>query len=180
MLRGYLCAHTFERLWRLFAMGAIAALLAVGMLFTANAEWIYYTNKNAPTLCLIGCNRFWDPETHLESDMITLAGPLAFFWTPVASAIFVVVAFVSRIVRLHKALSVGIFGRASDWLDYQGRRLLRIFFRLFCTEGDIYSLKRSFAYRPLFGVFITLRLLLDLGTSFVFEVCFFGVFNPFH
>ena len=178
MLRGYLYTHTFERLWRLFMMGALSVLLVVGMLFTANTEWVYGKNKNTPTLCIIGCNRSWAPVTH--SDLLPIGRPFVFFWAPVVSAIFLIVAFVSRIVRLHKALSVGMFGRARDWLGYQSRRLLWIFFRLFCTEGDIYSLKRSFAYRPLFGVFVILRLLLDLWASFAFEVCFLGIFNSFH
>lgn len=111
----------------MFAMGALATILVVGLLFTANVEWIYGLNDNALAICIIGCDRISEDSW----------GSLVFFWTPVIFAIFVVVAFVSRVVRLHKVLSVGIFGRASDWLDYQGRRLLWIFFRLFCTEGDI-------------------------------------------
>lgn len=171
MLRGYLHAHTFERLWRLFATGSLAALLAVGLLFTANSDWdrVFRLKDNAPTLCIIGCNR----------SRSSVGDPVS-FWTPVISATFLVVAFVSRVVRLHKVLSVDTFGRASDWLDFQGRRLLWVFFRLFCTEGDVYSLKRSLAYRPLFGIFMTLRLLLDLWASFAFEVCYFGISNRFH
>ena len=59
MLRGYLYAHTFERLWRLFAMGSLVTLLAVGLLFTANSEWDrrFRLKDDAPTLCIIGCNR---------------------------------------------------------------------------------------------------------------------------
>lgn len=173
MLRGCLYAHTFERLWRLFTMGALATLLAIGLLFTANAKWdrSFGFEDNIPTLCIIGCSQSRVRDSH------TLQ-PLSFFWTPVTSAIFVVVAFVSRVVRLHKSLSVGIFGRANDWLDFQGRRLLWVLFKLLCTEGDTYSLKRSLTYRPLFGAFMTLRLLLDLWASFAFEVCCFVIFKP--
>lgn len=169
MLRRYLYDHAFERLWRLLAMGALAALLAVGLLFAANWNWSYAfpDNGNAPAMCIIGCYR---ASGDSESDLPN-------FWTPIFSATVVVVAFVSRVVKLHKALYVGIFCQAVQWLNDQGRRLLRIAFRLFCTEGDIYSLKRSLGYQPLLSVFITLRLLLDLWTSLAFEVCFQGSLN---
>jgi hypothetical protein len=168
MLRRYLYAHPFERLWRLLAMGALATLLAVGLLFTANGSWSHARpNGNAPTICIIGCYR----------ESLSPGESLANFWTPIVSAMAVTIAFVSRVVKLHKVLYVDIFCQATHWLDYQGRRLLRVFFRLFCTEGDIYSLKRSLGYRPLLGVFMTLRLLLDLWTSLALEVCFQGSLN---
>lgn len=163
MLRKYLHTHTFERLWRLLAMGALATFMAVGLLFTANYHWSYArSNGTAPAICIIGCYR--EHTLRWES--------LATFWTPIMSAIAVTFAFASRVVKLHKVLYVDVFCQATNWLDRQGRRLLRISFRLFCTGGDVYSLKRSFGYRPLLGVFMTLRLLLDLWTSLAFEVCF--------
>ena len=97
--------------------------------------------------------------------------PVEWFWTPIISASFVVSAFICRVVRLHKALSMGV-SRATKWLDGQAQRLLWVLFRILCTEEDIYSLKRSLAYRPVFGVVMILRFLLESWTSFAVEVCY--------
>ncbi|KAJ6052295.1 Methylthioribulose-1-phosphate dehydratase [Penicillium canescens] len=133
ILQDHLYTHTFERSWRLLATGALATLLAVGLLLTANPMW-------------------YDPDD---------SRPAIFF---------VVVAFISRVVRLHKVLSIGILGQAIYWLDSQGRQLLWVLFKWLCAGESIYSLKRSLIYRPLFGAFKTLRLLLVSWASFAVEV----------
>ncbi|KAJ6062818.1 Methylthioribulose-1-phosphate dehydratase [Penicillium canescens] len=142
ILQDHLYTHTFERSWRLLATGALATLLAVGLLLTANPMW-------------------YDPDD---------SRPAISIQTSIASAVFVVVAFISRVVRLHKVLSIGILGQAIYWLDSQGRQLLWVLFKWLCAGESIYSLKRSLIYRPLFGAFKTLRLLLVSWASFAVEV----------
>ncbi|KAJ6049734.1 Methylthioribulose-1-phosphate dehydratase [Penicillium canescens] len=149
ILQDHLYTHTFERSWRLLATGALATLLAVGLLLTANPMW-YDPDDSRPAICKLGCYEA--------------------IQTSIASAVFVVVAFISRVVRLHKVLSIGILGQAIYWLDSQGRQLLWVLFKWLCAGESIYSLKRSLIYRPLFGAFKTLRLLLVSWASFAVEV----------
>ncbi|KAJ5523842.1 hypothetical protein N7494_010492 [Penicillium frequentans] len=173
MLRRHLYTHTFERAWRLFAMGVLAVLLAVGLLLTANPKWLLLTEdtRATPAVCILGCylkpgpNKKWVeiiPEEELWNS-------LEWFWTPIISAIFIVVAFFSRVVRLHMALSVGV-NRATQRLNGQMQRLLWVLFRVLCTEGDIYSLKRSLGYRPVFAIVMVLRFVLVSWASFAVEV----------
>jgi hypothetical protein len=160
ILQDHLYTHTFERSWRLLATGALATLLAVGLLLTANPMW-YEQDGSIPAICKLGC---------YEGDEGTLKYSLQAIQTSIVSAVFVVVAFISRVVRLHKVLSSGILGRAIYWLDSKGRQLLWVLFKWLCAGESIYSLKRSLVYRPLFGAFITLRLLLVSWASFAVEV----------
>lgn len=176
MLRRYLHTHTFERVWRLFAMGILAALLAVGLLLTANPKWLLLTEatKATPAICILGCylkpgaNKEW-VKTHSSIPSEELWNPSEWFWTPLFSAIFLLSAFISRVVRLHKFLFVGVT-RATKWLHYHIQRLLWLAFRNLCTEGDMYSLKRSLGYRPVFAIVMILRLVLDSWASFAVEV----------
>lgn len=170
VLRRHLHTHTFERVLRLFAMGALAASLAVGILITANYKWVLMSHPdNTPAICIVGC--YLQPVPKEYEYISSPMDPVEWFWTPIISASFVVSAFIFRVVRLHKVLFVGV-SRATKWLDGQAQRLLWVLFRILCTEEDIYSLKRSLAYRPVFGIVMILRLLLESWTSFAVEVCY--------
>lgn len=157
-------------------MGVLAVLLAVGLLLTANPRWLLLTKdtKATPAVCILGCYLKPGPDKEWVEFLTpfvydNLWDPLEWFWTPIVSAIFIMVAFFSRVVRLHEVLSVGI-NRATNWLHGQTQGLLWVLFRMLCTEGDIYSLKRSLGYRPAFAVVMVLRFMLDSWASFVVEV----------
>ncbi|OQD91487.1 hypothetical protein PENSOL_c053G11279 [Penicillium solitum] len=183
MLRRHLHTHTIERVWRLFAMGILAALLAAGLLPTANPKWLLLSEdaKATPAICILGCylkpepNREWREYILLVADQ-SYWHPSQWFWPPVISASFVVVAFVFRVVRLYKSLSLSV-NRAAKWLDNQMQRFLWLLFRTLCKEGEIYSLKRSLVYRPVFGIVMTWRFVLVLLASFALEVSW--VFTAF-
>ena len=81
------------------------------------------------------------------------------------------VEFASRVVRLHKLSSVGVI-RATKWFDGQMQRLLQCLFRKIGKETEIYSLRRSLGYRPLFGIMMLLRFVLDSWASLAVEVRF--------
>lgn len=162
VLQDHLYTHTFERFWRLLATGALATLLAVGLLLTGNPMW-NIPGDSRPAICKLGCYEDYDYAVDIS---------LSAFRTSIISAVFVMVAFISRVVRLHKFLKVRTLGQAIYWLDFQGRQLLWVLFKWFCTGESIYSLKRSLIYRPLFGIFVTLRLLFVSWASFAVEVSF--------
>lgn len=175
-LRRYLYAHTFERIWRLFAMGILAGLLAAGLLITANPRWLLLSEdtKATPAICIVGCYLKPGPDKEWVESMEAMDmnswQPSNWFWAPIVSAIFIVVAFASRVVRLHKFSSVGV-SRATKWFDGQMQRFLQLLFSKLCKEADtIYSLKRSLGYRPLFGIVMMLRFGLDSWASFTVEV----------
>lgn len=177
MLRRHLHTHTIERVWRLLAMGILAALLAAGLLPTANSKWLLLSEdtKATPAICILGCylkpgpNKEWRESLRFINDS-SYWHPSQWFWSPIISATFIVVAFAFRVVRLHKSLSLSV-NRATKWLDNQMQRLLWFLFRTLCKEGEIYSLKRSLGYRPIFGVVMIWRFVLVLWASFALEVC---------
>lgn len=177
MLRRHLHQHAIERVWRLFAMGVLAALLAAGLLPTANPKWVLLSEdtKATPAICILGCyltpgpDKEWAETTVFHADRNDWH-PSQWFWPPIVSSIFVVVAFVFRVVRLHRSLSLSV-NRATRWLDDQLQRLLWLLFRNLCKEGEIYSFKRSLAYRPVFGMVMIWRFMLVSCASFALEVC---------
>ncbi|CAI7656863.1 unnamed protein product [Penicillium crustosum] len=178
MLRRHLHTHTIERVWRLFAMGILAALLAAGLLPTANHKWLLLSEdaKATPAICILGCylkpgpNKEWANTMVLNMNVnIDDFHPSQWFWPPIVSASFVVVAFTFRVVRLYKSLSLSV-NRATKWVDNQIQRLLSLLFRTLCKEEEIYSLKRSLGYRPVFGIVMIWRFLLVLWASFALEV----------
>lgn len=158
-------------------MGVLAAILAAGLLLTANPKWLLLSDdaKATPAICIVGCymkpgpNMTW-VHSHVPIPAVKPWQPAEWFWTPIISAGVVVLAFVSRVVRLHKSLSVGV-SRATKWFDGQTQQLLWVLFRILGTERDIYSLKRSLVYRPVLGIVMVLRFVLDSWASFAVEVC---------
>jgi hypothetical protein len=89
------------------------------------------------------------------------------------SVMLISIAFASRVVKLHRTLSVNILGRARLWLSARTRRILRIIFTWCCQDGCLHSLKRSLLYRPLLAAFLTARFLLDGWGSVFSEVSFY-------
>lgn len=162
-------------------MGILAALLAAGLLPTANHKWLLLSEdaKATPAICILGCylkpgpNKEWANTMVLNMNVnIDDFHPSQWFWPPIVSASFVVVAFTFRVVRLYKSLSLSV-NRATKWVDNQIQRLLSLLFRTLCKEEEIYSLKRSLGYRPVFGIVMIWRFLLVLWASFALEVCSF-------
>lgn len=80
-LSSHLHNHTSERLWRLFAIGALATFLVAGLLSTANYWWSSGNYDIAlPAICFLG----------VSSERKNLA-----FWTNLLSAILISIAFVT-------------------------------------------------------------------------------------
>lgn len=170
LLRNYLYTRTLERLWRLLAMGALTTLLVVGLLSTGNPFWgdgvISLNGDNggnlphtgAPAICYLGIS-----DRHVGLLGLT-------FWTTLVSALLIGLGFVSRVVKLHRSLSVAIFGQARLWLSIRARQLLRIVFEWSYEGSSRHSLRHSLCYRPLFALFLAARFLLDGWASVAFEV----------
>ncbi|KAJ5580261.1 uncharacterized protein N7459_006246 [Penicillium hispanicum] len=157
-----------KRTWRMAAMLALAVLLIVGIAFTANYWWMRsgfyaeYPNgiavpfegtvdtglpgRNGHAICFLGT----------RPTIATLsARPM------ILSIIFIVIAFVSRVIKLHRTLSL--------------RRGLRRVYIWSGRSGSTRSLKRKLGYHPLLAIFLTARLVLDGWWSVFLELAWLVV-----
>lgn len=161
LLRSHLYKHATERKWRLFSMAMLATLLVVGLIFTANYKWVIHLrnhpNANYPAICYLRA---------------TLRGHRSEqpFLTMMVSIMLILIGFASRVVKLHRKLSIDIFGRARAWLSDRIRQLLHTVFTWCCRDCSPRSLKRTLCYHPLLAIFLTARFLLDGWASVYFEV----------
>lgn len=159
LLRNHLHKHTAERRLRLFAMGALAVLLLVGLSFTGNYYWEVDASIPRPGLDdLAMCYLPYTPKLNLT------------LWTMVVSMLIIVCAFASRVVKLHRALSVDIFGRARARLSIHARKVLRCVYVRCDTPGAVANLSRSLCYRPLLAMYLVVRFLFDAWSSLLLEV----------
>lgn len=176
LLRNHLSHHTSERLWRLFAMGALATLVTYGLFSTANT-WFSSGdyNQGIPAICHLGVSPR-PPDSTSWSSVIWSSASLHFvnwaFWTNLVSIMLILIGFTSRVIRLYRTLSVNIFGRARLWVSARIRRILRVLFIWSSRDGCRGSLKRSLIYRPLLTLFLTARFIIDGWTSVLCEVSF--------
>ncbi|KAJ5953116.1 hypothetical protein N7454_000012 [Penicillium verhagenii] len=164
ILRGYLYHHASEREWRLFSMGILATLLVVGLVFTGNYNWALQMTHSVPSITEYAiCYLHVIPSQGLGA-----------FITMVASVLLIILAFTSRVVKLHRTLSVGIFGRARAFLSsYTRGRLLLVF--NWCSNGSPRSLKRTLCYYPVFAAFLQFRFFLDFWASMLLEPTRWGL-----
>lgn len=163
LLRTYFVNHTTERTWRLIAMALLAALLAVGFLYTGNYSWD--SNDAASSLPLIN-----DPAICYWSTVPRDGPSNPTLWTMIISIIVVVVGFSSRTVKLYETLSIHAFSRARSWLSRWARKFLGIVHSWACAKTPPYSLRRTLCYRPLLACFSSVRLFLDGWSSMFLEV----------
>lgn len=91
-------------------------------------------------------------------------------WTMLVSVLMIVMAFVSRVVKLHRRLSVDIFGGARAWFSTLVRKMLRTVYVWSGMGNFPRSLKHALCYRPLLAIFLAARFLADGWSSMFFEV----------
>lgn len=155
-------------------MGTLAVLLAIGRILIANGHWCWEGpgSDAMPALC------FTFPSPAFEAlenanHPFSWSGPCFVhnsesIITAILSAIFILLAFLGRVIRLYQPLSQAV-GRATRWLDDQVNQLLWVLFRALCTDGDTHSLKRSLLYRPVYGLVSAIRLVFVLWASLAME-----------
>ena len=161
LVRHHLYSRGSEREWRLLAMGVLATLLVVGLGFTGNYSWAFDEDRvyewYPPMNKYAACHLRVSPTTDMA------------FISMIISVFLIVVGFASRVVKLHRSLSVGVIGRSRDFLSSHARRGLRFVFK-WCSVGSPRNLKRTLCYYPLLAAFLELRLLLDFWSSMLLEV----------
>ncbi|CAP95695.1 Pc21g07980 [Penicillium rubens Wisconsin 54-1255] len=164
LLRNHLYNHSMQRIWRLLCMAVLVILLTVALSFTGGYDWTSSHRSNyiykgtafnviRPAMC--------HPSSSTRSSVT--------YYAMVFSILLVVFGFVARIIRLHKAISVGVWGKSRAKLSIQARRLLSIAFAWSCLGSSHKSLKRTLFYRPLLTTLFVAHLFLDGWSSMFVE-----------
>lgn len=165
LLRNHLYSHPLQRIWRLFCMAALVILLTIALSFTGGYWWSSLQGGLIPDEEMA-----WSIIRHAMCHSGFDVRSTTAYYAMVLSILLVIFGFVARIIKLHKIISVSIWGKARARLSMQARRLLRIAFTWCCSNNSYKSLKRTLLYRPLLTVFLVARLFLDGWSSMFSEV----------
>ena len=163
-LRNHLYNRPRERAWRLVAMGLMMLILLVAMVPTGGYRWSVDESYN---------DVLWNPKPkdYAICYLRPGGGPDAMgLASMVVSVLLLVLGFISRVIRLHRSLSVFIFGRARTVCSEKARHFLRRVYTNMHMETSGLTFKRMFVYRPLLAIFLAARNLLDLWNSMFIEV----------
>jgi hypothetical protein len=154
-------------------MGIISALLVAAVIPTANNNWIdrghQYADGDDDGYCDVD-NRPCPAEHAACYFGITKTADRMNVISVVISAVFIVVGYIVRVVRLHKTLSVKIVGRIRNIVSKFLRRMLTLVHQFLKGAESPHSIGFLLLFRPLLALFILGRVLADLWTSMFFEV----------
>jgi hypothetical protein len=161
-LRSYLYDRPGERAWRLAAMAILLIMLLVAMAPTGNYDWQDYVHgESLPTptpsdyaICYLHRSKYADNET---------------FASMILSILLLGLGFASRVIRLHRSLSINIERLRRAASGWSRNKLLRAYEKL-KVESSPKSLSRTMIYRPLLAIFLALRVGLDAWSSMFVEV----------
>lgn len=161
-------------------MGLMLLMLLVAMIPTGGYNWpfgrYHYDIDGSPTPGY-DIDFFPTPTTPAPSDYaicylrpVKDQHPAFSFSTMVVSVLLLALAFIHRVIRLHRSLSVSIVGRVRTVCSEKTRHFLRLVYTKLDMETSGLTFKRMFLYRPLLALFLTVRALLDLWNSMFIEV----------
>ncbi|KAJ5177784.1 uncharacterized protein N7500_000483 [Penicillium coprophilum] len=163
ILRNYLYNHSRQRMWRLLCMAVLVILLTVALSFTGGYDW---TSGYLDYLDIQGVLSIIDPAMcHLSSNSRSSMA----YYAMIVSILLIVFGFVARIIKLHKTISVDVWGKYRVKLSIQSRRVLSIAFTWCCSTSPRKSLKNTLLYRPLLTMFLLGRIFLDGWSSISLE-----------
>lgn len=138
-------------------MGAIIVMLVVAPIPTG---YVFASNPANYTVCF-----FRYPGSFMQYDYYKLG-------YMVTSILFLTLGFLSRIVRLHRALSSPLATKIRPFLSGCSRRLLTALLR-FCNHSrypkPLRKCLRYYLHYPALATFLTARVTLDMWTSALFE-----------
>lgn len=161
-LRNYLYNRQGERTWRLLGMGAIVIMLMIALLPTGNN--LQDTPPAQYAICMLK-----DPKP------VRGAGPE--FSSMVMSVLLLGLGFLSRVVKLHRNLSVNTVTTIREYLSVPIRKILHGILQS-CERHFIPATRRHilryYLYRPTLAAFLAGRVALDLWSSLIFEVKHFS------
>lgn len=174
-LRNHLYNHPGERLWRLIGMGALVVMLIVALLPTGN----YDSNSDPADYAICSFRQLGMNYEHANYSFSGI--PELTYGSMIVSVLLMGLGFVSRVVRLHRSLAIGLVVAGRRYLSERGRRFLRLRYEKAKYPSDPSGasqgqssrktiLKNLFFYRPLLGTYLAFRAVLDLWSSMIVEV----------
>lgn len=174
-LRNHLYNHPGERLWRLIGMGALVVMLIVALLPTGN-----YSSSSDPAGYAI-CTFRQLGMNYQHADYSFSEDPELAYGSMIVSVLLMGLGFVSRVVRLHRSLAIGLVVASRRYLSEYGRRFLRLQYEKakYPSDPSVLSqdqssrkiiLRNLFFYRPLLSTYLAFRAVLDLWSSMIVEV----------
>jgi hypothetical protein len=169
-LRNHLYNHRGERLWRLIGMGALITMLIAALLPTGK-----YGTQHSPAEYAICTFGDLSPAGYTTRGTYGDGDPTLNYASMIISVLLMGLGFLSRVVRLHRALSIGVVAALRRYLSERARRHLRKNHEKAMKHfksGDIKHFRTvmSFQCRPALALFLTIRILLDIWSSLILEV----------
>lgn len=164
-LRNYLFNHPGQRLWRLVSMFIIVVMLVVALVPTGYLDWLYLSWKDisqspasSPAICFYG-------KQSLPPDLGSNS-----YLSMIISSLLLLLGYITRVIKLHKMLSIDFILVIRSFLSRIARKGLRRVHAWCRVQANPRSLRRSLIYHPLLGVFLMLRVSLDIYSSMLMEV----------
>lgn len=173
LLRNHLYNNGLERGWRLVAMATLAILEVIGLGLTGDYDWAFCSDCHRPLSALFTetVNLAPAPNDYAICFMSLTRTTGEAFPSMVASIALILFGFLTRVAKLYKPLSVGVFDRLRAFLSRGCRMLLR---RVYvCSSTVSYTkktLRSKLLYLPLLSIFLMGRFLLDQWCSLYLEV----------
>ncbi|CAG7919466.1 unnamed protein product [Penicillium olsonii] len=155
VLRSYLYVHTIGRTWRLIAMGVLAVMMIVGLLPTANYGNLFTSRPR--------------PSDYAMCYLRIRHSPGIALLSMIASALTIAIGFISRVMKLHKVISVTLWGRFRIQASHRSRDILRAVYKWCTASGPNLGLRFALVYRPLLAVFLVARFSLTTWFSMFVE-----------
>lgn len=154
-----------ERVWRIFSMLLLFVLLAFCMMPTANNYWYFGDTGSS-----------WPGFPSTRDYAICYFKPVAVdmtgtFGSMIFSVSLLIIGLITRIIKVHRSLSVLVHEQLRRKMSQFLRYGLRKVYTGSISDGPPHSrLMHALVYRPLLAVFLALRILADIWSSVFFEV----------
>jgi hypothetical protein len=156
-------------------MGALVVMLIVALLPTGN-----YSSSSDPAGYAI-CTFRQLGMNYQHADYSFSEDPELAYGSMIVSVLLMGLGFVSRVVRLHRSLAIGLVVASRRYLSEYGRRFLRLQYEKakYPSDPSVLSqdqssrkiiLRNLFFYRPLLSTYLAFRAVLDLWSSMIVEV----------
>jgi len=157
-------------------MGALVIMLIVALIPTGN----YSLNSNPADYAICSFQKLRMIKND-ENKSSSYDDPVLTYRSMIVSVLLMGLGFVSRIVRLHKSLTIGLVVASRRCLSERGRKFLRRRYEKAKYPSDPSGpsqgqsgrraiLKNLLFYRPLLATYLAFRAVLDLWSSMVIEV----------
>ncbi|KAF2672002.1 hypothetical protein BT63DRAFT_185545 [Microthyrium microscopicum] len=161
--------HSVRQTWRLIGTSILMAMLAIASIPTISFEWADLANFDQDSPINHAISNPAEPAIcHYERNHSKLLPLTRLFFT--GPALFLIVAFLIKVMKLYPAISVNTFGRIRASCSGFARSQLKRVYKWQDTNEDSWRFRRLLVYRPLLCAFLLFRALADLGCSFLLEV----------